>query len=384
MSVTRVRITSRSSFNADTSEAIASLDASRARSDSSSRVSCWFSSAARACSDFIRSIIPTSSFSFSSSRSIGSSSTLRVTVFAIELRSLSLYGLMLTNECTQNRLDALVHLGVGQSAVGCLKRQPHRETHSAVRYAFALIAVEERQRDERRRERVRGGENGATNDLGRQGTRDDDREVANDERMTRERHGRVARRGERTLEQIEVQLCDADPILARQVPRVGRRRRQNSDDADGGAARRAVGDQNRRRLAGDQIRLAHRLEADRDAERLGDLFGRALHVEEVHLARAARPVIAGRRPGPCDADGASLAAGREAGADLEETHVAAAVAAVVRDRVYETRQQRRPQRVEQLRQRGGGRDPHGRRRGPRARGGEQLRPPWPDGPGTPP
>src|SRR5262249_45324662 len=81
-------------------------------------------------------------------------------------------------------------------------------------YAFALIAVEERQRDERRRERVRGGENGATNDLGRQGTRDDDREVANDERMTRERHGRVARRGDRTLEAIEVPLCGAGPIPA--------------------------------------------------------------------------------------------------------------------------------------------------------------------------
>src|SRR5262249_18777600 len=166
MSVTRVRITSRSSFSADTSEAIASLDASRARSDSSSCVSCWFSSAARACSDFIRSIMPTSSFSFSSSRSIGSSSTLRVTVFAIELRSSSLYGLVLANERSETRLDALVHVGVDQRAIGCLKRQPHRKTHCAVRDALALIAIEERQRDERRGEIARGVENGATNDLG--------------------------------------------------------------------------------------------------------------------------------------------------------------------------------------------------------------------------
>src|SRR5499427_9316298 len=151
--------------------------------------------------------MPTSSFSFSSSRSIGSSSTLRVTVFAIELRSSSLYGLVLANERRQNHLDALVHLGVSQGTIGCLKRQPHRQTHCAVRDALALIAIEERQCDQRRRQIARGGEHGATNDLGRQGTRDDDREVANDERMTRERHRRVACRAARARAQSEVQLC---------------------------------------------------------------------------------------------------------------------------------------------------------------------------------
>src|SRR5438067_4449087 len=221
MSVTRVRITSRSCFSADSSVVTASADASRVRIASSSRDSRWFSSAARACSDFIRSTIPTSSFTFSSRRSIGSSSTLRVAVLAITNHQLSNSPLslnrpVLADERGQNRLDALVDLGVRQRALGGLKRQAHGQADRALRHPFALVPIEKSGCDERRRQTASGGENGATNDLRRQGLRDDDRQVADDERVPRERHGGVGRNRARAIEQIEIEFGDADAILTRQ------------------------------------------------------------------------------------------------------------------------------------------------------------------------
>src|SRR6266542_1815612 len=119
----------------------------------------------------MRSTMLTSSLIFSSSRSMGSSSMLRVAVFAIgprlgflrfgvgpgptnvssfdKLRTtlsnvegsalgrthrsapmitmtpllLSLYRPVLPHERCQNRIDALLHLGVGERAIACLKRQ---------------------------------------------------------------------------------------------------------------------------------------------------------------------------------------------------------------------------------------------------------------------
>src|SRR5438105_1572293 len=82
-----------------------------------SRVSRWFSSATRACSLFMRSIMLTSSFTFSSSRSSGSISTLLVAVFGMpspSLRGLALYGAVLVRERGVNPVEALLHFCVGQ------------------------------------------------------------------------------------------------------------------------------------------------------------------------------------------------------------------------------------------------------------------------------
>ena len=58
-----------------------------------------------------------------------------------------------------------------------------------------------------------------------------------------------------------------------------------------------------------------------------------------------------RAAGPRDRRAARLAVVREARADLEQPHVAPAVTPVVRDRVHQAGQERRPERVELGRQR---------------------------------
>ena len=105
---------------------------------------------------------------------------------------------------------------------------------------------------------------------------------------------------------------------------------------------------NRRRLPGDEERLAQPAsKRTRHAERAAQLLDDALDVEEVDLARAAGPVVAGAAdPVHATATAARLAVGREARPDLEQPDVAPSVAAVVRDRVDEARQERRPERVE--------------------------------------
>src|SRR5476649_1363693 len=139
MSVTRVRMTSRSSFIVDSSVLAPSLDATRARRLSISSDSRWFSSAARAVSSFMRSTMLTRSLSFSSSRSIGSRSTLLVAVLAM-MSYLSLNRGVLADERRQNRLDALLYFKVGQRAFGRLERQADRQAHGAGWHALALIA----------------------------------------------------------------------------------------------------------------------------------------------------------------------------------------------------------------------------------------------------
>ena len=52
--------------------------------------------------------------------------------------SLSQHRAVLAHERSQNHLDALLHFGVGQRAIGCLERQPQRQADSAVRHALAL------------------------------------------------------------------------------------------------------------------------------------------------------------------------------------------------------------------------------------------------------
>ena len=173
-------MTSRSSLSVKSSWAADSPVASRARIDSISRVRRWFSSAARACAVRICSIIPTRRFSFSSRRSIGSRSTLRVAVFAIRTphlvthpviwpligelsnsisrspdnqvveSALSLNRAVLAHECGQNSVDALLHVGIGERPIRRLERQSHREADVAFADAFALIPIEERNRGQRR------------------------------------------------------------------------------------------------------------------------------------------------------------------------------------------------------------------------------------------
>ena len=58
---------------------------------------------------------------------------------------------MLAHERGENPVDALLHFGVGQRAIGRLERQPQRQADRALRNAFALIAIEERDRGQRRR-----------------------------------------------------------------------------------------------------------------------------------------------------------------------------------------------------------------------------------------
>jgi hypothetical protein len=84
---------------------------------------------------------------------------------------------------------------------------------------------------------------------------------------------------------------------------------------------------------------------------VAERFDDSRRVEEVDLACAARPVIVSRVASPGQADRTCFAARVEPCADLEEAHVAAAVAAVVSQGVYKARHERRPQRVEFRRER---------------------------------
>src|SRR2546426_1525905 len=144
-----------------------SVAASRPRIDSSSRDSRWFSSAARACSTFMRSTMPTRSFSFASRRSMGSRSTLRVAVFAIAIcdprpdsDSLPLHRAVVTDQHGKYLVEALLGFGVGERAVGGLKRQPHRQADRALGDALALIAIKKRNAHQWRRRCGAGRLNG--------------------------------------------------------------------------------------------------------------------------------------------------------------------------------------------------------------------------------
>src|SRR5256885_10770501 len=93
-----------------------------------------------------------------------------------------------------------------------------------------------------------------------------------------------------------------------------------------------------------------------DAERGADLFRDSFQIEEIHVAAVSRPVLAGGAAGPREPERARFTLRREPGADLEQPHVASAVSSILSDRVDETGNQRRPQRVELAGQRVGDRD----------------------------
>src|SRR4051812_35878595 len=98
------------------------------------------------------------------------------------------------------------------------------------------------------------------------------------------------------------------------------------------------------------------------------MLDRAFDVEEIDLARTAGPVLGAAGAGAGDRDAARFARGAEPRADLEQLHVAAAVTPVVGDRVNETGEQRRPQRVELRRERIRDADRIGKNRGERGSG----------------
>src|SRR6266550_2057790 len=136
----------------------------------------------------MRSTIATSRLILSSSRSRESTSTLRTAVFAMcaslprlgARGSLSLNRVVRAHERGDNRVELCLHFLIRQRAIG-LERQAQRQADFALRHAFALIAIEEAHA---RQQTVRaGGLKGATNDFGRQGGVDDDRQIADDKRM---------------------------------------------------------------------------------------------------------------------------------------------------------------------------------------------------------
>ena len=109
---------------------------------------------------------------------------------------------------------------------------------------------------------VRAGRlNGATNDLRRQDVRDDDRQIADDERMPRQDRVGLGRRSTRIARQsVEIQLGDEHRSCRGQSAGVGDARQT------AGRGRRAVAPSSastRRRLAGHQKRLAGRFESRR-------------------------------------------------------------------------------------------------------------------------
>ena len=87
-----------------------------------------------------------------------------------------------------------------------------------------------------------------------------------------------------------------------------------------------------------------------DADRLADALDDALGVEEVDGARRRRPVRPVRGAAPDERDRASLAVARESAAGFEQADVLPLAPAVVRARVHQTRQERRPEDGELLRE----------------------------------
>ena len=277
----------------------------RPRSASSSRLRRRFSSAARACSAFRPPMMPTSSFTFSSSRSIGSRSSLHrcschrdlchwigrfpasdpwlgpvaEVKFARSLHRCTRRVRRLT--ASDHAIHRLLDLGVGQRAIRRPERQAERQAAPALGDALALVAIELADRDQGvgRRDRMVP----RTSSAGKASSTMIDRSRTTDGNRGSGLH-------------LEV----ASPAPARAAPRdrapPRRRRRRRASRAlgrDGRQdwpstpstrpparhARPAPGDEPRRR------RPARRRAAA--GERGADLLDDALHVEEVHGSASA-------------------------------------------------------------------------------------------------
>ena len=222
--------------------------------------------------------------------------------------------------------------------------------------ALPLVAIEFLDADQRRRRRA---SDRATNGGRRQGRVDDDRHVARARRKARQGLRADAVVARRPVErQIEVELGGEDALARRQAVGLGDGRRDLAEDAedarlDAVAAVQRPHRDRRRALARQERRLArreHGLEAERAAQRAD----RARRVVEIGGPAGAAPVrrrgLAQRR----QRQGAMLAgAGAEDRRQLEQAHVLLLAAAVVRDRVEQAGQQRRPHHRHRFRQRVG-------------------------------
>ena len=107
------------------------------------------------------------------------------------------------------------------------------------------------------------------------------------------------------------------------------------------------------RTAGDEESDVRRCELCVDTNRFADRFDDTAGVEEVDGTSGRRPVRAFGGARPDKRDGTPLAVAGEAAAGLEQANVFPLAAAVVRARVDQTGQQRRPQHGKLLGQRVG-------------------------------
>ena len=128
---------------------------------------------------------------------------------------------------------------------------------------------------------------------------------------------------------------------------------QLADDADVSASTVA---EPRAVWPGDQERLRAGSKRGATPSAAHSTLDDAFDVEEIDLRARRRTSARVARAGPREGDAARFARGREPRADFEQPDIAPAVPAVVRDRVDQAGQQRRPQHVEFCRQRVGDRD----------------------------
>src|SRR5262245_56957317 len=126
---------------------------------------------------------------------------------SLNTRELALDRAQLPHQRTDDGLHRGVDVGVGWRAIGRLESDPKGETHLASRNAFALIPIElahvhQRHAGERNTRRS----NRATNALGRQGVVDENRHVADDRWITRQRLREARAGGCLSRDSIEVEL----------------------------------------------------------------------------------------------------------------------------------------------------------------------------------
>ena len=140
---------------------------------------------------------------------------------------------MLAHERGQNRVDALLHLGVGQRAIGAWNVSRTDRLTAAVRHCPCPDSDRKtRSPTSGAGDRVAGRLNGATNDFRRQGIGDDDREIADDERIPRQRRGRVAGvvGARRAAARSRFSSATNTRSCRGSAARVGDRRRQLADE----------------------------------------------------------------------------------------------------------------------------------------------------------
>ena len=172
-------------------------------------------------------------------------------------------------------------------------------------------------------------------------------------RVPRQRHARApwpwsnARRSaSRSSSATKIRSC------RRRAAAVGDGRRQQPDDADRSrspaiAPRRACPARARAARSVRRPGTDAAARAAARAERRRTRSTTPVHVEEVHLAAGARPVLGRAAPVHASHDRAFSPPARVNRAPISKSaHVPAAMPAVVRDRVDQAGQQRRPQRVE--------------------------------------